>query len=181
MTMSVFLVPKTEFFYSPGKGIQEQTAMPVGHARVSIMDRNPALQTDALMDAGCGRIFADSCVKATRSWSGSFPSWRGRPRRSSGDQQNPNGAASRSGCCRGTSTRARPKADNRRGRRSGRPWAIDERSIRQAEAMLRDTGNPPFIGDVIDQLGTGRTAFHRYFPPERIRSLRNGHADGVPS
>jgi len=32
---------------------------------------------------------------------------------------------------------------------------------------------PGDIGDVIDNLKVGRTAFYRYFPPERIRELRN--------
>ena len=41
-----------------------------------------------------------------------------------------------------------------------------------AEAMLKDTVNYPFVGDVIDHLRVGRTAFYRYFPPERIRELR---------
>ncbi len=40
--------------------------------------------------------------------------------------------------------------------------------------MLRDTQNYPFIGDVIDQLDIDRTAFYRYFPPERIRQVRAG-------
>ena len=39
--------------------------------------------------------------------------------------------------------------------------------------MLKDTENYPFIGDVIDQLDIGRTAFYRYFPPDRIRELRD--------
>ena len=42
-----------------------------------------------------------------------------------------------------------------------------------AEAMLKDTVNYPFVGDVIDHLKIGRTAFYRYFPPDRIRELRN--------
>ena len=41
-----------------------------------------------------------------------------------------------------------------------------------AEAMLKDTVDYPFVGDVIDHLRVGRTAFYRYFPPERIRELR---------
>ena len=41
-----------------------------------------------------------------------------------------------------------------------------------AEAMLKDTVNYPFVGDVINHLRVGRTAFYRYFPPERIRELR---------
>ena len=31
------------------------------------------------------------------------------------------------------------------------------------------------IGDVIDELKIGRTAFYRYFPPDRIKELRNEH------
>jgi hypothetical protein len=50
---------------------------------------------------------------------------------------------------------------------------LDKERIRLAEAMLKDTVNYPFAGDVIDHLKIGRTAFYRYFPPDRIRELRN--------
>ena len=50
---------------------------------------------------------------------------------------------------------------------------MDKEGIRVAEAMLRDTMNYPFVSDVIDHLKIGRTAFYRYFPPDRIRELRN--------
>lgn len=49
----------------------------------------------------------------------------------------------------------------------------------EAEAMLKDTKNYPFVGDVIDQLKIGRTAFYRYFPPDRIRELRGAHSEEV--
>jgi hypothetical protein len=39
--------------------------------------------------------------------------------------------------------------------------------------MLKDTVSYPFVEDVIDNLRIGKTAFHRYFPPDRIRELRN--------
>ena len=52
-------------------------------------------------------------------------------------------------------------------------------TLKDAEAMLKDTENYPFVGDVIDQLQIGRAAFYRYFPPDRIKELRNVHADGV--
>lgn len=73
-------------------------------------------------------------------------------------------------------TRAGLAAANKRGRRGGRPRAMDDRRIKNAEAMLKDTENYPFVGDVIDQLEIGRTAFYRYFPAERIRELRSDHA-----
>jgi DNA invertase Pin-like site-specific DNA recombinase len=73
-------------------------------------------------------------------------------------------------------TRAGLAAANRRGRRGGRPRAMNEQTLRQAEALLKDTENYPFIGDVIEQLNIGRTAFYRYFPPDRIRELRNVHS-----
>ncbi len=47
--------------------------------------------------------------------------------------------------------------------------------MRNAEAMLKDTENYSFVGDVIDQLSIGRTAFYRYFPSDRIKELRNEH------
>jgi DNA invertase Pin-like site-specific DNA recombinase len=72
-------------------------------------------------------------------------------------------------------TRAGLAAANKRGRRGGRPKGMDEQSIKKAEAMLKDAQNYPFIGDVIDQLNIGRTAFYRYFPPDRIKLLRGEH------
>ena len=50
---------------------------------------------------------------------------------------------------------------------------MDKDKIRAAEALLKDTANYPFVGDVIDHLRIGRTAFYRYFLPDRIRELRN--------
>ena len=76
-------------------------------------------------------------------------------------------------------TRAGLAAAHKRGRRGGRPKVMDESRIKQAEALLKDTENYPFIGDVIDQLGIGRTAFYRYFPPDRIKELRNEYL--IPS
>ena len=76
-------------------------------------------------------------------------------------------------------TRAGLKAAAKRGRRGGRPKAMTPQTLKHAEAMLKDTENYPFAGDVIDQLQIGRTAFYRYFPPDRIKELRNVHADGV--
>jgi DNA invertase Pin-like site-specific DNA recombinase len=72
-------------------------------------------------------------------------------------------------------TRAGLAAANKRGRRGGRPKGMNEKSICNTEAMLKDTENYPFVGDVIDQLNIGRTAFYKYFPPDRIRELRNEH------
>jgi DNA invertase Pin-like site-specific DNA recombinase len=60
--------------------------------------------------------------------------------------------------------------------RRGRPRAMNEQTLRQAEALLKDAENYPFIGDVIEQLKIGRTAFNRYFPPDRIRELINEHS-----
>ena len=54
---------------------------------------------------------------------------------------------------------------------------MDDRIRKHAEAMLKDTENYPFIGDVIDQLEIGHTAFYRHFPPDRIKQLRSEHAD----
>ncbi len=73
-------------------------------------------------------------------------------------------------------TRAGLKAAAKRGRRGGRPKAMNDQTIKHAEAMLKDTENYPFISDVIDQLKIGRTAFYRYFPTDRIKQLRAEHA-----
>jgi DNA invertase Pin-like site-specific DNA recombinase len=76
-------------------------------------------------------------------------------------------------------TRAGLKAAAKRGRRGGRPKAMNEQTMKHAEAMLKDTENYPFIGDVIDQLKIGRTAFYRYFPPDRIKQLRGDYMDST--
>src|SRR3954451_7429633 len=69
-------------------------------------------------------------------------------------------------------TKAGLVAARKRGRRGGRPRELDKEKSRFAEAMLKDTVNYPFVGDVIDHLRIGRTAFYQ-FPPDRIRELRN--------
>jgi hypothetical protein len=56
---------------------------------------------------------------------------------------------------------------------------MNEQTMKHAEAMLKDTENYPFIGDVIDQLKIGRTAFYRYFPPDRIKQLRGDYMDST--
>ena len=78
-------------------------------------------------------------------------------------------------------TKAGLVAANKRGRRGGRPKGMNENGIRNAEAMLKDTKNYPFVGDVIDELNIGRTAFYRYFPTDRIRELREEHSGEVES
>lgn len=74
-------------------------------------------------------------------------------------------------------TRSGLKAANKRGRCGGRPKAMNKQTMKHAEALLKDTENYPFGGDVIDQLHIGRAAFYRYFPPDCIKQLRNEHAD----
>lgn len=76
-------------------------------------------------------------------------------------------------------TRAGLMAARKRGRRGGRPRAMNEQTIKHAEAMLKDRDNYPFVGDVIDQLKIGRTAFYNYFPPSRIKQLRSEHVDNM--
>ncbi|MCY3874158.1 MAG: recombinase family protein [Rhodobacteraceae bacterium] len=74
-------------------------------------------------------------------------------------------------------TKAGLAAARSSGRKGGRPRSMDDEKVRLAEAMLRDTKNYPFVNDVIKQLEIGRTAFYRYFPPEKIRELRPPHAE----
>jgi len=69
------------------------------------------------------------------------------------------------------------KAAAKRGKRGGRRKAMNEQRNKHAEAMLKDTENYPFIGDVIDQLKISRTPFYKYFPTDRIKQLRAEHAD----
>ena len=76
-------------------------------------------------------------------------------------------------------TRAGLRVANKRGRKGGRPKVMNEKGLKHAEAMLKDTDNYHFIGDVIDQLQIGRTAFYRYFPTDRIKQLRNEHSDSA--
>ena len=78
-------------------------------------------------------------------------------------------------------TKAGLVSANKRSRRGGRPKGINENGIRNAEAMLKDTENYPFDGDVIDELNIGRTAFYRYFPTDRIRELREEHSRDIES
>lgn len=66
---------------------------------------------------------------------------------------------------------------NKCGRCGGRPKAMNKQKLKHVEALLKDTENYPFVGDVNDQLHIGRTAFYRYFPPGCIKQLRNEHAD----
>ena len=73
-------------------------------------------------------------------------------------------------------TNAGLAAARKGGRKGGRPRSMDDEKVRLAEAMLRDTKNYPFVNDVIKQLEIGRTAFYRYFPPEKIRELRPPYA-----
>ena len=73
-------------------------------------------------------------------------------------------------------TRAGLATANKHGRKGGRPKALSEQSIKQAEALLKDKENYPFVSDVIDQLKIGRTAFYNYFPPGRIKELRGEHS-----
>lgn len=69
-------------------------------------------------------------------------------------------------------TRAGLEAAKKRGRIGGRPKAMTDEKVRMAKTMLKDKENYPAITDIIKDLGIGRTTFYRYFPPERISSLR---------
>ncbi len=56
---------------------------------------------------------------------------------------------------------------------------MDEKTLKHAEALLKDTVNYPFVSDVIAQLEIGCTAFYRYFLPDRIKQLRKERAEGI--
>ena len=74
-------------------------------------------------------------------------------------------------------TRAGLLAARKHGRKGGRPRAMDDDKVRLAESLLRDKQNYPFINVVIKELQIGRTAFYRYFPPEKIREFRPTHSE----
>ncbi|MDA3835364.1 MAG: recombinase family protein, partial [Spirochaetales bacterium] len=69
-------------------------------------------------------------------------------------------------------TRAGLAAARKRGRKGGRPVTMTEDKIRNAESMIKDIENYPFISDIITQLAVGRTTFYRHFPPEKILEIR---------
>jgi DNA invertase Pin-like site-specific DNA recombinase len=200
--------------------------MLVGYARVSTIDQNPALQIDALREAGCARIFTEKASgshrnrpqlqaaldylregdtlvvwklsRLARSLTQVIKTAAAIHERKIGlkvltqqiDTTTPEGrlffhmTAAFDEFQRELiveNTRAGLVAANQRGRRGGRPKGMNEQSIRNAEAMLKDTENYPFVGDVIAQLSIGRTAFYRYFPTDRIRELRKEHSGDVES
>jgi hypothetical protein len=133
-----------------------------------------------------------TCAPVTPWWSGGSPGWRdpsnksSRPPRPRAKETGAQGADTqyRHRHARGTAifpyhsrfdefqrelivenTKAGLAAARKRGRRGARPRVLDKEKTRVAEAMLNDTANYPFVGDVIDHLRIGRTAFYRYFPP----------------
>jgi len=58
------------------------------------------------------------------------------------------------------------------GPQGGRPKVLDKERIRLAEAMLKDTVNYRLSGCHRSPQDR-EDAFYRYFPPDRIRELRN--------
>lgn len=195
--------------------------MLVGYARVSTVDQNNALQTDALTQAGCEKLYVEKAsgskqdrpqLTAALNYlrrGDTLVVWKLSRLARSLKQiiQTAQDMESRGITLRVLTqnidtatlggrlffhmtaafdefqrelivenTKAGLAAANKRGRRGGRPRVLDDKKIKNAEAMLKDAENYPFIGDIIDQLQIGRTAFYRYFPPERIRELRSGNS-----
>ena len=198
--------------------------MLVGYARVSTMDQKPALQMDALREAGCKRIFTETASGSHRNRAqltaaldylregDTLVVWKlSRLARSltqvikTASDIHERGIELKvliqnidTTTAEGRlffhmtaafdefqreliveNTRAGLTAAKKRGRRGGRPKGMDEEGLRKTEAMLKDVENYPFVGDVIDQLKIGRTAFYRYFPPDRIKELRREHSEEV--
>ena len=63
-------------------------------------------------------------------------------------------------------------------KQSGRQRAMDSGKFRLVESLLRDEENQNSVGNAIDHLRAGRMAFYRYFQPNRIWQIRNGHVHG---
>lgn len=191
--------------------------MLIGYARVSTMDQNPRMQTDALDKAGCERIFIEKIsgsredrpeLNAALDYmreGDTLVVWKlSRLARSirqiiktaydleqrkiklkvlaqSIDTGTPEGrlffhmTAAFDEFQRELiveNTRAGLAAARKRGRRGGRPPSMTHDKVRNAESMIKDFENYPFISDIIAQLGVGRTTFYRHFPPDRISELR---------
>jgi DNA invertase Pin-like site-specific DNA recombinase len=66
-------------------------------------------------------------------------------------------------------TRAGLKAAAARGRRGGRPRKLDEKSLVQARAMLRDVSIP--VSEVARRLGVSRPTLYAYLPEARSRAI----------
>lgn len=69
-------------------------------------------------------------------------------------------------------TMAGLKSARKNGRIGGRPTLMNDDKVLTAQSMLKDTENYPFISDIINTIGIGRTTFYRHFPPEIIKKFR---------
>ena len=195
--------------------------MLVGYARVSTLDQNLEMQTDALLEAGCEKIFIEKISGAYQNRpqlnealnymraGDSLVVWKlSRLARSLTqiiqtvkmleekqvslkvitqriDTTTPEGRlffhinASFDQFQREIiveNTKAGLQTARKNGRIGGRPLSMTEEKIRSAKSMLKDTENYPFISDIIQALGIGRTTFYRHFPPAVISSIRPCHS-----
>ena len=64
------------------------------------------------------------------------------------------------------------KAALARGQKGGRPKRLSESDLAAARALLKESTIP--VADIARRLGLSRTAFYRYFPAARTRSLAGG-------
>lgn len=179
--------------------------MLIGYARVSTEEQNLDLQTDALKQAGCEKVFADkvSGVKSERKGLNHtlemlrpgdvLMVWRldrlGRSLKhlielvteleqkeigfcsltENIDSTTPGGklvfhlfgalAEFERNLIR-ERTKAGLAAARARGRKGGRVEVMDEKKIRQAQALMTDPNNT--ITDICKTLGIGRTSFYKY-------------------
>jgi DNA invertase Pin-like site-specific DNA recombinase len=72
-------------------------------------------------------------------------------------------------------TRAGLQSARARGRRGGRPRALDEKKLALARSLHKDVGNT--VGDICATLGVSRATFYRHLPPREGSPQADGRGE----